>query len=174
MNLQVCQFDSSYSSTVSQPLSSWPIQRSFKMVNLTGLWARCSSGMVGRHLCLLQVHLPMLCLLKVQQCSVHNKCSFLYFASTQSLSIPSAQRSPSGIKMYLKPSRRIAFLHPWSSVREVRLRLVLCVPICCASPCFALEPWHVYLHPNVRVVVSPVAESQCFLTNDGLSACERA
>jgi hypothetical protein len=75
--------------------------------------------------------------------------------------------------MYLKTSRRSAFLNP-CSMREVRLRLALCVPICCASPDFALEPWHVYLHPNVRVIVSPIAKSQYFLTNDCLSVCERA
>jgi hypothetical protein len=57
---------------------------------------------------------------------------------------------------------------------EVRLRLVLCVPICCASPCIALETWHVYLQPNVRVTVSLIAKSQYFLANDSLSACEKA
>ena len=103
----------------------------------------------------------MLCLVKVQQCSVHNKCPFTIFTSTQSLPIPSAQRSPSGIIMYLKASKRSGFLDP-CSMREARLRLVLSVPICCASPCFALEPRHVYLHPNVRVIVSPIAKLQYF------------
>jgi hypothetical protein len=35
--------------------------------------------------------------------------------------------------MYLKPSKRSAFLNP-CSMRGVRLRHALCVPICCASP----------------------------------------
>jgi hypothetical protein len=135
MNLQVCQFDSSCPSTGFQPLSSWPILRSFKMVYLTGLWARCSSGTVG--ISLLQVHLPTLCLVKVQQCSVYNKCPIFISTSTRSLPIPSAQRSPSGITMYLKSSRRSAFLNP-CSMREVRLRLVLCVPIWLCGPLLRL------------------------------------
>jgi hypothetical protein len=53
------------------------------MVNLTGLWAKCSFGTVASRLCLLQVHLPMLCLVKVQQCSVHNKCPFSIVPSTR-------------------------------------------------------------------------------------------
>ena len=143
------------------------------MVYLTGPWGRCSSGTVASRLCLLQVHLSMLCLVKVQQCSIHNKCPLSIFASTRSLPIPSAQRSPSGITMSLKTSRRSAFLNA-CSMREMLLGLVLCVPICCAGPCFALELWHVYLQLNVRVIVLPIPKSQYFLTNDGLTACEKA
>ncbi len=40
--------------------------------------------------------------------------------------------------------------------------------------CFTLEPWHVYLHPNVRLTVSPIAKSQYFLTDDGPSVYEKA
>lgn len=140
-------------STRSYSLSSWPILRNFKTENPTGLWARCSSGRVDR-LCLPYVHLPILDLFKVQQCSVHNKWPFLHITDHTILPVSSPQRSSRRITIYVRTCGRSALLIPFSR-REVRLRLdayLLC------EPCCALESWHVYLHPNVRVIVSPIAK----------------
>ena len=175
MNLQV--LPASILPTLLQvlnpPFSSWPILRSFKMVCLTGLWARCSSGTVPSRPCFYSR--------TTYQCFASSRCNnVLYIISVLSLCLRANTLTCSVCTE--KPLQNNSIFknfqegQPFSTTFHARgsLETRPVRTICCASPCLALEPWHVYLHPNVRVIVLPIAKSQCFLTNDGPPLCERA
>jgi hypothetical protein len=123
------------------------------MEYLTGLWARYSSGTVG--ISLLQVHLPTLCLVKVQQRSVYNKCPFFISTSTRSLPIPPAQRSPSGktMKKFQKVSLFQSVFHARGTLETRPVRTYLAV--------WALaSPWNPGMYICTRMYASLYHPSQ--------------
>jgi hypothetical protein len=138
------------------------------MVNLTGLWARCSSGTVGS---LRFSPRP------TYRCFASSRCNnvlyiisvlSLYFWRAHNLIYSICTEKPLRNKNVLKISRRSAFPNP-CSMREVRLRLVLCVTIC-REPLHSLWNPGMYICTNVRVIVSLIAQSQYYVR---LSTCER-
>lgn len=132
------------------------------MVCLTGLWARCSYGMVASRLCFY--------FKSTYRCFASSRCNnVLYIISVLSLFFRAHILTYSICTEKLLQNKNVfkslQKVCPSQSMFQARgtLEIIMCVSIYCASPGFALGPWHVYLHPNVRVIVLPIAKSQYFL-----------